>query len=64
MKVSIDQDKCIGAGQCVLAAPDVYDQRDEDGVAFPLVDEPGEQHRAEVEESARVCPAAAIHLED
>ena len=30
MKVVIDQDKCVGAGQCVLLAPDVFDQRDED----------------------------------
>ncbi|MHA6803973.1 ferredoxin [Salinifilum ghardaiensis] len=64
MKVSIDEDKCVGAGQCVLTAPEIYDQRDEDGVAFPIVAEPEEHHRAEVEESARVCPAAAIRIED
>lgn len=63
MKVSIDQDRCVGAGQCVLVAPDVYDQRDEDGVAFLLTEEPEETQHAAVEESAKVCPAAAIRLE-
>ncbi|MER7012777.1 ferredoxin [Saccharopolyspora sp. NPDC000359] len=63
MKVLIDEDKCVGAGQCVLAAPDVFDQRDEDGVAFALVEHPDEQLRAETVEAARVCPAAAIRIE-
>lgn len=64
MKLSIDQEKCVGAGQCVLTAPEIYDQRDEDGVAFLLVEEPEEHHREAVEESARVCPAGAIRVED
>jgi ferredoxin len=34
MKVTVDQDKCIASGQCVLTAPDVFDQRDEDGIVF------------------------------
>ena len=32
MKVSVDRDKCVASGQCVLAAADVFDQRDDDGV--------------------------------
>jgi ferredoxin len=31
MKVAVEQDRCVGSGQCVLLAPDVFDQRDEDG---------------------------------
>lgn len=63
MKVTIDESKCVGSGQCVLAAPDLYDQRDEDGVAFPLVLDPDESQRPELEESARICPAAAITVD-
>jgi len=33
MRVTVDQDRCIAAGQCVAAAPDVFDQRDEDGMS-------------------------------
>ncbi|MBQ0926959.1 ferredoxin [Saccharopolyspora endophytica] len=63
MKVFIDQDKCVGAGQCVLAADEVFDQRDEDGVAFLLAEQPDDRHRAATEDAARVCPAAAIRVE-
>ncbi|NEW70776.1 hypothetical protein G4H13_10220 [Streptomyces rapamycinicus] len=30
MKVHVDEAKCCGAGQCVLVAPEVFDQRDVD----------------------------------
>ncbi|MFE3946199.1 ferredoxin, partial [Streptomyces sp. NPDC059118] len=32
MKVTVDQNKCVASGQCVLSAPDVFDQREEDGI--------------------------------
>ena len=32
MKVTVDQDKCVSSGQCVLNAGAVFDQRDADGV--------------------------------
>ena len=32
MRVTVDTKKCISAGQCVLSAPDVFDQREEDGI--------------------------------
>ncbi|MCT2546687.1 MULTISPECIES: ferredoxin [Streptomyces] len=63
MKIDIDQDKCVGAGQCVLVAPEVFDQRDEDGVAVLLTEDPPAQERGGVEEAARICPAAAIRVD-
>lgn len=62
MRVSVDEDKCCGAGQCVLTAPEVFDQRDEDGIVVVLDAEPPQEQHAAVRESADVCPAAAIHL--
>lgn len=64
MKVTVDQDKCCGAGSCVLAAPDVFDQRDEDGIVVLLDPEPAEDQHAAVRDAAAVCPAAAIALSD
>ncbi|GAA2474274.1 ferredoxin [Streptomyces sp. NPDC059506] len=64
MKVTVDQDKCCGAGSCVLAAPEVFDQRDEDGVVVLLAPEPAEHLRAAVREAADVCPAAAITVDE
>ncbi|MFB9907464.1 ferredoxin [Allokutzneria oryzae] len=60
MRVEIDEDKCCGAGSCVLSAPDVFDQRDSDGVVVLLMERPGEELREAVEEAAERCPAAAI----
>ncbi|WP_046501173.1 ferredoxin [Streptomyces odonnellii] len=62
MKVTVDEAMCCGAGQCVLLAPDVFDQRDEDGVVVLLDAAPPEPLHAVVREAASVCPAAAISL--
>ncbi|MEE1840717.1 MULTISPECIES: 4Fe-4S domain-containing protein [unclassified Streptomyces] len=62
MQISIDFDKCCGAGQCVLAAPDVFDQRDEDGIVVLLDDNPPADQAENVAQAAAVCPAAAIQV--
>ena len=64
MKVTIDQDKCFGAGTCVLLAPDVFDQRDEDGIVVLLDETPGAELHDAVREAANVCPASAIAVSD
>lgn len=64
MKVSADEAKCCGAGNCVLVAPEVFDQRDDDGVVTVRnVTPSGELHDA-VREAAEMCPAGAIRLQD
>lgn len=60
MKVTVDQDKCCGAGTCVLLAPDVFDQRDEDGIVVLLDEAPPEDLHDIVREAASVCPGVAI----
>jgi ferredoxin len=64
VKVSVDETKCCGAGQCVLIAPEVFDQRDDDGIVALLDPEPAEELAATVREAAAVCPAAAITFHD
>ncbi|WP_328606777.1 ferredoxin [Amycolatopsis sp. NBC_00345] len=64
MKVLIDQDRCVGAGQCVLAAPEVFDQREEDGVVVLLQENPPAELHEQVREAAQICPALAIELAD
>ncbi|WP_219467890.1 ferredoxin [Nonomuraea rhizosphaerae] len=64
MKVRVDDGKCCGAGTCVMLAPDVFDQRDEDGIVVLLDETPPERLHATVREAAGVCPAAAIELDE
>lgn len=64
MKVTINQDKCIASGQCVAAAAAVFDQRDEDGIAFLVNDDPRADEADDVKHAAAVCPALAIVVED
>lgn len=62
MRIEIDQDKCCAAGQCVLAADDLFDQRDEDGVVVLLEATPPETALDRAREAAALCPAAAIDV--
>ena len=64
MKILIAQDRCVGAGQCVLAAPDVFDQRDDDGVVALLDEVPPEAQWAASRQAASLCPAAAITIHE
>ena len=62
MRIEFDEPKCVAAGQCAMVAPDVFDQRDDDGVAIVLDAQPGPEHYEEAREAAAACPAAAIRL--
>ncbi|MFG2965903.1 ferredoxin [Streptomyces sp. NPDC048288] len=64
MKITVDEEKCCAAGQCVLVAPEVFDQRDEDGIVVLLEPSPGADQEAAAREAAQVCPAAAILIEE
>jgi ferredoxin len=62
LKVIVDRDVCQNHGQCVFAAPQVF-ELDEEGELVVLDDEPDESLRGAVEEAADVCPTQAITIE-
>jgi ferredoxin len=64
MKVTVDQDKCVSSGQCVLNATDVFDQREDDGVVLLLNDNPPSEQATNVRNAAAACPALAIDIEE
>ena len=64
MRVTVDQDKCVSSGQCVLNAADVFDQRDDDGVVMLLVAHPGAELAEGTRKAAAACPALAIDIEE
>ncbi|MGW2642487.1 ferredoxin [Streptomyces sp. NPDC001348] len=63
MLVTVDQERCISSGMCVLAVSEVFDQREADGsVRLLREDVPGElQDR--VRRAAGVCPSRAISIQ-
>ncbi|MFC4508096.1 MULTISPECIES: ferredoxin [Streptomyces] len=60
ISVAVDEGKCCGAGTCVMHAPDVFDQRDDDGIVILLDAQPSQELHAAVREAASTCPALAI----
>ncbi|MGW2711040.1 ferredoxin [Streptomyces sp. NPDC001356] len=58
--VEVDTEVCVGAGQCVLAAPGVFDQREEDGIVELLEPRPSRAVGDAVREAVHLCPAGAI----
>jgi ferredoxin len=62
MRVVVDYDLCEANALCMEAAPEVF-RVEEDDTLTVLIEEPGEELRAKVEEAARLCPRQAITIE-
>jgi len=61
MAVVVRRSACVGAGQCALVAPDVFDQDDE-GIVELLEPEPEGRALEAAVRAAQLCPARAITL--
>ena len=59
MKITANRDVCIGAGMCVMNAPEVFDQ-DDDGVVVLLTAEVPEEHEAATARAVASCPSGAL----
>jgi ferredoxin len=57
--INVDRNVCIGAGNCVIAAPETF-QLDEDGLVV-LTDSDVSSSDA-LDEAERNCPSGAIRL--
>jgi ferredoxin len=62
MRVEVDQTRCAAVGRCAGIAPEVFDQREDDGVVILL--DPAPPESRQVREAALLCPAAAIAVHD
>ena len=61
MKVTIERHRCIGAGQCVLYAPELFEQ-DEEGLVVQLRDDLSESDREAIEGAVMSCPTGTLTL--
>lgn len=61
MRISVDQNACCSAGNCVFTVPEVFDQ-DDDGLVITLMTTPPAELEAKVQSAADACPAGAISV--
>jgi ferredoxin len=64
MKVRVDQHNCIGAGNCAQLAPQIFGQREDDGVVILLTDSPDAGQEANLAKAVKICPAQAISVSE
>lgn len=62
MRVHANRDRCISSGQCVMTAPEVFDQDEGEGVVLLKIDTPPPELAADVRRTVILCPARAITL--
>jgi ferredoxin len=61
MHVEGNRDVCVGAGMCVLTAPDVFDQDDE-GIVKVLHEVPAADEEPAVRQAVTLCPSGAVRI--
>lgn len=64
MRVRADQNTCATSGQCVESVPEVFAEREEDGVVIVRDPSPEPRLWQDVRDAARRCPVAAILLSE
>lgn len=64
MRIKLDLGRCAGYGNCVEPAPEVFRMKDDEDVAELLMEDIPADLADKVRKAARVCPAAAIIIEE
>jgi ferredoxin len=62
MRIVADTSRCVGAGQCVLTDPAVFDQSQDDGTVVLLTDRVEGEQLARARVATTICPSGAITL--
>jgi ferredoxin len=62
MKVAADVSKCCSSGMCTVRAPQVFGQREEDGLVVVLEPHPPTKWHQAARDAAAACPVAAIKV--
>lgn len=62
--LAVDRERCIGAGQCVLTAPELFDQDDEGLVTTRSAADLTADVHGVVDELVQLCPSGALRLSE
>lgn len=61
MKVIVDFDLCESNAVCMDVAPEIF-RLDENDVLHVLIERPGPELKAKLEQAVRLCPRQAISI--
>jgi ferredoxin len=64
MKVVALRNRCIASGACTLAASQVFDQRESDGVVELLQEHPSLDQLQQVRQAIAACPSQVFVVEE
>jgi ferredoxin len=64
MRVTIDLDKCVMAGECVYNHPGLFEFGDDDLPRIKVADLTGDDEKKGARQAREVCPSGAIQLSD
>ncbi|MEV4807832.1 ferredoxin [Nonomuraea sp. NPDC049421] len=64
MRITVDQEKCCGAGLCAQSVPEIFAQREEDRIVVLLNPEPDAYFHEAVRDAADACPRSAIEVNE
>jgi ferredoxin len=62
VRVAADRDVCIGSGNCVLSAPAVFDQDDDEGLVVLLSADVDAPDAGAVRDAVAHCPSGALRI--
>ncbi len=62
-RVAVDADRCVGSGDCALAAPDAFEV-DDDAAQARVLPGAATADAALLQRAAYACPTGAIRLEE
>jgi len=62
LKVIIDRAKCLSNGNCVMSAPTVFTQDEDDALVVLLKDDPDPDEEEGVRSAVRRCPVKALSI--
>lgn len=63
MRIVVDAARCEAHGECVLAAPELFDLVDDDAPVKVLGQPSGDDAEQQARDAENVCPVGAITIE-
>ncbi|MEV7379902.1 ferredoxin [Streptomyces lydicus] len=64
MRIGTHRERCIGAGRCFLAAPELFDQSEHDATVVVLADEVTGGRLQKAREAVEDCPTRTLYLSE